>query len=43
VSRLRVKVPIIDPHMPKQCMLLNNPIINATKYEWVNSEVKVRE
>jgi hypothetical protein len=43
LSRLNVRVPMIDPHIPKQCMLLNNPIIKATRYEWVNSEVRVLE
>jgi len=29
--RLNVNVPIIEPHIPMQCMLLNKPIKNATK------------
>jgi hypothetical protein len=29
--RLRVNVPIIEPHMPIQCILLNKPIIKATR------------
>ena len=38
--RLKVSVPIIEPHIPMQCILLNRPMVKATIVDVVKARSK---